>query len=130
MCLSKSQNNHNRLFAVAEPLGEEFCKDIEDRKISVKDDAKKLQQTLKDNYDWDPNDCKKVWCFGPDETGPNVVVDQTKGIQHMNEISDHCQAAFQEVALQGMLAQEGMRGIRVNIVDCKLHADSIHRGGG
>lgn len=75
MCLAKSQNKHNRLWVQAEPLGEEFCKDVEDRKISAKDDQKKLHQELVQNYGWDINDCKKIWCFGPEESGPNVLVD-------------------------------------------------------
>ena len=34
------------------------------------------------------------------------------------------------VALQGVLCDENMRGIRFDIQDVTLHADAIHRGGG
>lgn len=40
VCLSKSQNKHNRLYAVAEPLGEEFCKAVDDKEFSARDDQK------------------------------------------------------------------------------------------
>lgn len=42
VCLAKSQNAHNRVYAVAEPLGEKFCLDLENRVFSAKDEQKKL----------------------------------------------------------------------------------------
>lgn len=33
-------------------------------------------------------------------------------------------------AMQGVLAEENLRGVRFNIYDVTLHADAIHRGGG
>merc|ERR1712071_84653 len=38
--LSKSPNKHNRLYVIAEPLGEEVSKDIEAGKIAPRDDFK------------------------------------------------------------------------------------------
>jgi len=38
VCLAKSANKHNRLYAICEPLGEELCKAIENGDISIKDD--------------------------------------------------------------------------------------------
>ncbi len=31
---------------------------------------------------------KKIWCFGPDTTEPNMGVDMCKGVQYLNEIKD------------------------------------------
>jgi elongation factor 2 len=39
-------------------------------------------------------------------------------------------SGLQWAARQGPLAEENMRGIRFNLLDVKLHADSIHRGMG
>jgi elongation factor 2 len=72
----------------------------------------------------------KIWCFGPDNAGPNVVVDVTKGVQYMNEIKESMVSAFQWASKQGVLCEENMRGMRFNVVDCELHTDAIHRGGG
>jgi len=80
VCLAKSQNKHNRLYAVAEPLGEEFCVAVDNKDFTHKDDPKELSKRLVENFGWDPVDSKRIWCFGPDESGPNVFVDQTKGI--------------------------------------------------
>merc|ERR1711981_95177 len=104
MCLSKSPNKHNRLFMRAEPLA--------------------------DDYGWDVNFARKIWCFGPDTTGPNVFVDNTVGVQYLNEIKDHVVSAFQWASKEGALAEEPMRGIRFNLYDVTMHADAIHRGAG
>ena len=45
-----------------------------------------MAKLLKDQYSWDADDARRIWCFGPEETGPNVLVDQTKGIAYLNEI--------------------------------------------
>ena len=36
-----------------------------------------------------------MWCFGPETTGPNMLIDVTKGVQYLNEIKDSVVAGFQ-----------------------------------
>ncbi|KAI8139011.1 elongation factor 2 [Fennellomyces sp. T-0311] len=129
-CLSKSPNKHNRIFMRATPLTDELSKDIEDGKIGPKDDFKTRARELATNYNWDVNEARKIWCFGPDGTGPNMVVDTTKAVQYLNEIKDSVVAAFQWASKEGPLAEEHLRGTRFNVIDVVLHADAIHRGGG
>jgi len=130
VCLSKSPNKHNRLFCTAAPLTDELSKMIEDDEVSSKQDTREREKILKEQFEWDPNDAKKIWCFGPDTTGPNMVVDVTKQVQYLNEIKDSVEAAFQWATKEGVMTDEHMRGIRFNIQDVTLHADAIHRGGG
>ncbi|KAI0308336.1 P-loop containing nucleoside triphosphate hydrolase protein [Multifurca ochricompacta] len=130
VALSKSQNKHNRLYAKALPLEEELTLAIENGKVSARDDFKLRARVLADDYSWDVTDARKIWCFGPDTTGPNLLVDVTKGVQYLNEIKDSCIAAFQWATKEGVCAEETMRGVRVNVLDVTLHADAIHRGGG
>jgi elongation factor 2 len=129
-CLSKSPNKHNRIYMRGLPLDEELANEIEDGKISSKDDFKLRARVLADKYEWDVTEARKIWCFGPDGTGPNVVVDTTKQVQYLSEIKDSCVAAFQWATKEGPVAEENMRGCRFNILDVTLHADAIHRGGG
>jgi len=129
-CLSKSPNKHNRIFCRASPLGDELAAAVEDDKITSKQDPKIRYRMLADDYEWDPNDAKKIWCFGPETTGPNMLVDTTKAVQYLHEIKDSMEAAFQWATKEGVLTDEQMRGIRFNIQDVTLHADAIHRGGG
>ena len=130
ICMAKSPNKHNRLFVLAEPLNEKLVEEIDNGSIRASDDLKMTSRTLIDKYEWDQHDAKKLWVFGPDQMGPNFLVDQTKAVQYLTEIRDSMESAFQEVTRNGILAEENMRGVRFNIQDVELHNDSIHRGGG
>ncbi|KAI9293406.1 eukaryotic translation elongation factor 2 [Neoconidiobolus thromboides FSU 785] len=129
-CLSKSPNKHNRIFMKAQPLDMDLALEIEEGKINPRDDVKIRARHLAEKYSWDVNDGRKIWCFGPETTGPNLLVDQTKAVQYLNEIKDSCVAAFQWATKEGVLCEENMRATRYNILDVTLHADAIHRGGG
>ena len=128
--LSKSPNKHNRLYVIAEPMGEDVAKAIEDGKINPRDDFKSRARVLADDFGWDVTDARKIWGFGPDTTGPNLLVDQTKAVQYLNEIKDSFVSGFQWATREGPLGEEPMRGVRFNVMDVTLHADAIHRGGG
>jgi elongation factor 2 len=99
------------------PLDEELSKDIEGGKVGARDDPKTRARILADEYGWDVTDARKIWCFGPEGTGPNLLVDVTKGVQYLNEIKDHCVSGFQWATKEGVCAEEPMRGIRFNILD-------------
>merc|ERR1712070_231003 len=129
-CLSKSPNKHNRIFMKATPLTDDLALAIEEEKLTPKTDPKERKKFLQENFEWDPNDAMKIWCFGPETTGANLLVDTTKQCQYLNEIMDSCEAAFQWATKEGVMTEENMRGIRFNIEDVTLHADAIHRGGG
>merc|ERR1712072_1181564 len=128
--LSKSPNKHNRIYLTAQPLAEEVCKDIENGKIGPRDDFKARARILADEHGWDVTDARKIWCFGPDTNGANLLVDQTKAVQYLNEIKGSVVSGFQWATKEGPVAEEPMRAVRFNIMDVTLHADAIHRGGG
>lgn len=130
VCLSKSPNKHNRLHATAKPMPDGLADDIENGTVNARDEFKARAKILAEKYDYDVTEARKIWCFGPDGTGPNILVDVTKGVQYLNEIKDSVVAGFQWATREGVLADEHMRGIRFDIQDVTLHADAIHRGGG
>lgn len=130
MCLSKSPNKHNRIFMKAVPMPDGLAEDIEKGEINPRDDPKLRAKVLTEKYEYDPTDARKIWCFGPDGTGANIVIDVSKGVQYLNEIKDSVVAGFQWATKEGVLCDENMRGVRFNIHDVTLHADAIHRGGG
>ncbi|KAL7061853.1 hypothetical protein AAHC03_01975 [Spirometra sp. Aus1] len=129
-CMSKSANKHNRLYFRAEPLGDELTNMIDEGDKFARMDPKERGRLLIGEHDWNAADSRNIWCFGPNGTGPNLVVDVTKGVQYLEDIKDCIVAAFQLVTTDGVLCNETMRGIRFNIEDVELHADAIHRGGG
>ncbi|KPI82612.1 elongation factor 2 (EF2-1) [Leptomonas seymouri] len=129
-CLSKSANKHNRLFCRGAPLTEELALAMEEGTAGPEADPKVRARFLADNFEWDVQEARKIWCYGPDNRGPNVVVDVTKGVQNMSEMKDSFVAAWQWATREGVLCDENMRGVRVNVEDVTMHADAIHRGGG
>eukprot|EP00920_Eleutheroschizon_duboscqi_P041478 GHVT01099659.1.p1 GENE.GHVT01099659.1~~GHVT01099659.1.p1 ORF type:complete len:833 (+),score=83.96 GHVT01099659.1:80-2578(+) len=129
-CLSKSPNKHNRLYMIAEPMPDGLADAIEDGKVTSRDDPKERCNSLHEKFDFDKNQALKIWCFGPETTGPNFLIDSTQGVQYLNEIKDHCNSAFQWATKEGVLADENMRGILFKLKDVTMHADAIHRGAG
>jgi elongation factor 2 len=130
IALSKSPNKHNRIYLKAEPMGEELAVAIENNVVSPREDVKIRARLMADDFGWDVTDARKIWCFGPDGSGANLVVDQTKAVQYLHEIKDSVVAAFQWATKEGPIFGENMRALRVNIMDVTLHPDAIHRGGG
>lgn len=128
VALCKSQNNHNRLYVSAEPLEEDFVLAIENQEIPFRD-AKEKIKTL-EKFGFDKSEVPKIWGFGPDGEGPNIICDATSGCQFMNEIKEHMVSGFEQVVKSGVLCDEPLRGVKFNVVDTTLHNDSIHRGGG
>jgi len=49
---------------------------------------------------------------------------------YLNEIKDHVVSGFQWAAREGVLAEEEVRGVRMNLLDAALLSDAIHRGAG
>ncbi|EKX46054.1 elongation factor 2 [Guillardia theta CCMP2712] len=129
-CMSKSPNKHNRLYFKALPLGEELTNIIDDGQITPRDDVKVRGRRLADEFGWDVDIARKIWAFGPDIVGPNLVCDATKAVQFLNEIKDSVVAGFNWVTKEGVICEENMRGICFQILDVTMHADAIHRGGG
>ncbi|KYQ96868.1 elongation factor 2 [Tieghemostelium lacteum] len=127
MCISKSPNNLNRLYANAEPLSNELSNAIEQNLLPQ--EAKELSKYLSDNFDWQSEDAKNIWSFGPEISGANTLVNMTKGVQNLGEIKDSIVQSFQWSTREGVLCSEELRGVRFNIHDAKLHSDSVHRSG-
>lgn len=127
-CLSKSANKHNRLWATAQALDEDLVIAIEEEKIGPLMDAKERKAKLRDEYSWDPEAAAKVWCFGPEETGPNVLVNSTSQVQGLVDIKDSINTGFEWVTREGVITEEAMRGVRFDIHDARIHSDNSHRG--
>lgn len=76
----------------------------------MQDDIKIRGKKLVDEFGWDKDLTKKIWCFGPDTMGPNLMIDATKAVQYLSEIKDSVVAAFQWASKEGPMSEENMRG--------------------
>uniref|UniRef100_A0A8C2CV29 Eukaryotic translation elongation factor 2, like 2 n=2 Tax=Cyprinus carpio TaxID=7962 RepID=A0A8C2CV29_CYPCA len=135
-CIIEESGEH--IVAGAGELHLEIClKDLEEDHacidkgdVTPRQELKQRARYLSEKYEWEVTEARKIWCFGPDGTGPNMLVDITKGVQYLNEIKDSVVAGFQWATKEGALCEENMRAVRFDIHDVTLHADAIHRGGG
>lgn len=50
-------------------------------------------------YDWDLLAARSIWAFGPDATGPNILVDDTLP----SEVDKHLLASVKDSIVQGEL---------------------------
>jgi len=130
VCLSKSPNKHNRLYMKALPMPDGLPEDIDKNEVTPRQEFKARARYLNEKYEYDVTEARKIWCFGPEGTGPNLLIDVTKGVQYLNEIKDSVVAGFQWATKEGPMSEENVRGVRFNLLDVTLHADAIHRGGG
>ena len=62
---------------VAEPLERGLAEDIENRVVNINWPKKRLGEFFQTKYDWDLLAARSIWAFGPDNSGPNILVDDT-----------------------------------------------------
>jgi len=122
----KSPNKHNRFYVEVEPLEEAVVAAIHEGTIAsgqrIKD-AKALAKQLQD-LGMDRDEAKDVvWI-----RDTNMLIDATKGIQYLNETMELVKQAYIEAMTKGPLSQEKCMGMKISLVDAKLHEDSVHRG--
>jgi len=123
--LGKISHKHNRLYFTAEPLGEKLTCAIEQGKIDFKDN-KIMSHQLVEDFGWDKNSVAKIWFF----SGSTCLVDASHGVAYLHEIKDSIRSALDWVVHESVLCGEPLRGVRFNLMDAMLHADTIHRGPG
>ncbi|XP_053228825.1 elongation factor 2-like, partial [Podarcis raffonei] len=101
----------NRLYMKARPFPDGLAEDIDKGDVSARQELKTRARYLAEKYEWDVAEARKIWCFGPDGTGPNILTDITKGVQYLNEIKDSVVAGFQwatkEVSKSGRPSSQG-----------------------
>ncbi len=77
------------------PMPDGLPDDIDKNEITPRQEFKARARYLNEKYEYDVTEARKIWCFGPEGTGPNLLIDVTKGVQYLNEIKDSVVAGFQ-----------------------------------
>lgn len=95
---------------------------------------KRLGEFFQTKYDWDLLAARSIWAFGPDSTGPNILVDDTlpsevdKGL--LSSVKDSIVQGFQWGTREGPLCEEPIRNVKFKILDAVIALEPLHRGGG
>ena len=120
----KSPNKHNRFYLEIEPLDDAIFQalqnqDIKEGRVKGKDMAAKLTE-----LGLDKNEAKKVW----DIYGRSLFINATRGIQYLDEIKELLMEGFESALDVGPVANEKVMGVKIKLVDAKIHEDAVHRG--
>ncbi len=121
----KSPNKHNHFFIEVEPLSPEFINAIRDGTIptgKIKN-AKELARKMID-LGMEKVEARGLYAV----VGTNILTNVSKGVQYLHETRELVIEAFQEAMKQGPRSREPVMGVKVRLVDAKLHEDAIHRG--
>jgi elongation factor 2 len=122
--MSKSPNRHNKIFMRVEPLGEDIIEMIKTGHIKEDMDKKEMAKILRAKG-WEADQAKKVAAVDP--LG-NLLVDETKGVQFIQESMDSIRSGFDDVVHEGPLGRETVRGIKFVLHHFVPHEDPAHRG--
>ncbi len=122
----KSPNKHNKFYFTVEPLDERVVALIKEGTIpqgeKFKDKKTIIDLLQKNGIDRDSS--RGLISV----KGDSIFLDNTKGIQYLDETMELLIESFLEVMGRGPLANEGISRVRATLMDAKLHEDSIHRG--
>ena len=69
--------HRNKITMIAEPLEKGIAEDIESGRITIRMPPKQLGAHFQNKYGWDLLASRSIWAFGPDEQGPNILMDDT-----------------------------------------------------
>jgi elongation factor 2 len=125
VAMAKSPNKHSRFWVQVEPLDQNVIDLMEKGALFEAMGNKRINAALREEAGWSAHEAKNVWSL---EEHRNILVDMTKGIQYLREVKETVSSGFRWAAKNGPLCDEPIRGVKVTLLDAKLHEDPVHRG--
>src|SRR5918995_1021362 len=122
--MSKSPNKHNKIFMRIESLGNEIIELIKTGQIKEDMDKKEMAKILREKG-WNADEARNVSAIDP---SGNILIDETKGVQFIQESMDSIKSGFDDVVHSGALAHETLRGVKFVLNHFVPHEDPAHRG--
>jgi len=119
----QSPNRHNKFYVTVEPLDQAVVDGIKRGDITMSSPELERREALQE-AGFDKDDSQDV----EEIVNTNVFLDQTKGIQHLNETMELVVDGAKEALNDGPLAAEPVQGTLIRLHDARLHEDAIHRG--
>lgn len=122
--MSKSPNKHNKIFLRIEPLAEDVVEMVRTGRIHEDMDKKEIARLLREKG-WNADEARKVSAV---DVGGNMLIDETKGVQFIQESMDSIKSGFDDVVHSGPIAHESVRGAKFILHHFVPHEDPAHRG--
>jgi elongation factor 2 len=122
--MSKSPNKHNKIFMRIESLGNEIIELIRNGQIKEDMDKKEMAKILREKG-WNADEARNVAAI---DVSGNMLIDETKGVQFIQESMDSIKSGFDDVIHSGPIAHESVRGVKFVLHHFVPHEDPAHRG--
>ena len=122
--MSKSPNKHNKIFMRVEPLSSEIIDMIKNGQINENMDKKEIAKSLREKG-WSADEARSVAAI---DVSGNMLLDETKGVQFIQESMDSIKSGFDDVIHSGPIAHESVRGVKFILHHFVPHEDPAHRG--
>ena len=122
--MSKSPNKHNKIFMRIESLGDEIIELIRNGQIKEDMDKKEMAKILREKG-WNADEARNVAAI---DVSGNMLIDETKGVQFIQESMDSIKSGFDDVIHSGPIAHESVRGVKFVLHHFVPHEDPAHRG--
>ncbi|SPO02282.1 probable ribosomal elongation factor EF-2 [Cephalotrichum gorgonifer] len=133
-CFAITPNKKNRITMIAEPLDDGIARDIESGAVKIRDPARKTAEFFESNYGWDKLAARSIWAFGPDDTGTNILQDDTLpgevDKKLLRGVRESIRQGFSWATREGPLTEEPIRNTKFRLTDISLASEAIFRGGG
>ncbi|WVQ65874.1 uncharacterized protein L199_004052 [Kwoniella botswanensis] len=133
-CYAETPNKKNKLTMISEPLETGIANDIESGKVTMRMTNKERGKFFESKYQWDLLASRNIWAFGPEENGPNVLINDTLpsevDTKLLSSVRESVKQGFQWGTREGPLCDEPIRGVKFRILDANLAQEPIYRGGG
>lgn len=122
--MSKSPNKHNKIFMRIESLDNGIIELIKTGQIKEDMDKKEMAKILREKG-WNADEARNVAAI---DVGGNMLIDETKGVQFIQESMDSIKSGFDDVIHSGPIAHESVRGVKFVLHHFVPHEDPAHRG--
>lgn len=122
--MSKSPNKHNKIFLRVEALADDVLDMIRTGKLKEDMDKKEMARLLREKG-WPTDEARSVAAI---DISGNMLIDETKGVQFLQESMDSIRSGFDDVIRNGPIAHETVRGVKFVLHHFVPHEDPAHRG--
>nr|CAG4711326.1 unnamed protein product [Naegleria fowleri] len=134
-CSAQTPNQKNKFVMIAEPLEKGLSEDIESGRINLdKMTSEAREEILKARYDWDEYTASRIWAFGPENNGPNILINETfegeVDQKLLASVKDSIVQGFRWSTKEGPLCDEPIRNVKFRLLEATLAEDRVSRGGG
>ena len=101
---------------ICEPLEKGIAEDIENGNVAINWKFDKMSSFFQTKYNWDALGVRSIWAFGPEQNGPNILVNEVLDPTEKKSVAsvrDSVVQGFQWATKEGPLCEERKRNLDV-----------------